>query len=262
MVAKKMDKRMEAKSATLLKYMLEMELRRLRKAADIDILLFMGIDSRVFSSYIPTQLSPTEFYLLNLFKANMASICSTLHSENLIVSIQHYKEGTMIISGVGDNAFLTALIAKEIDNDKTNNVVKQVENASIVLKHIFELKPTSQEAIAAYPPEIQEELNKLSRQLFVEQFDQTRGYKKNMDILEYVKKKIATVAGVGNVEEIVTVTFNELGTSAPYMTDQLWMIFVEKVIKEHIARLNGDIVADECIKSWLPEVEKKIKSFV
>jgi hypothetical protein len=82
----------------------------------------------------------------------------------------------------------------------------------------------------------------------VEKFDQTRGFKKNMEILALLKKKLAQVVGVGNVDEIITLTFNELGTSAKYITDEQWMQFTEKVINEHIRKLGGDMVADK--EAW------------
>jgi hypothetical protein len=55
---------------------------------------------------------------------------------------------------------------------------------------------------------------------------------------------------------------NELGTSAAYMKDSDWLKFVERVIDHHIKARSGDIVADKCRKTWVPEVERKLKSFV
>jgi len=96
----------------------------------------------------------------------------------------------------------------------------------------------------------------------VERFDQTKQYRKNTEILEFIKKKLADVVGVGAVDEIITVTFNELGTSAPYMTDQLWRIYLEKVIQKHVRAMSGEIMADECYRTWMPELDKKLRSFV
>ncbi|MCD6461477.1 MAG: hypothetical protein J7L61_01915 [Thermoplasmata archaeon] len=53
-----------------------------------------------------------------------------------------------------------------------------------------------------------------------------------MRILEWMKGLIGETLGIGSVDEIVTMTFNELGTSAPYMTDNLWPVFAEKVIEK------------------------------
>jgi len=63
-------------------------------------------------------------------------------------------------------------------------------------------------------------------------------------------------------DELLTLTFNELGTTAPYMNDKLWMMFAEKLINEHIKRASGDLVADECYKTWIPELQQKLKTFV
>ena len=259
---KNMDKTMDAKSASLLKHLMEMELRRLQKEAEIDIIMFVGIDGRVFATRIPDQLSSNQYYLLNLTKVNLYHVCGQLKSENLEVSVQQYKEGTLVTTGVGDNAFLVAMFAGRFELKEMMDKVKRVVNASEVLKHIFELKPISDELIANYPEEVAAELKKLKRLLFVERFDTTREYKKNMEILNYIKKKLAEVVGVGSVDEVLTLTFNEMGTSAKYMKDNQWRILVEKIIKEHIQRMRGDIVADECYKTWLPAVDKKLKSFV
>jgi predicted regulator of Ras-like GTPase activity (Roadblock/LC7/MglB family) len=259
---KKMEKTMQAKSTALLKHLMGMELRRFRKEAEVDMLMFIGVDGRIFASEIPPQLSSHQYYLLNLVKTNLHAMCSQLKSENLKISVQQYKEGLVMNAGVGENAFLVAIISKNLEIEQMSSYIKSISNAAAVLKHIFELKPITDEVLAKYPDEIANELKKLRRQLFVERFDTTREYKKNMEILNYINKKLAEVVGVGAVDEIVTVMFNELGTSAPYMTDRNWLLFVEKVIKEHIQTMRGDIIADECYKTWMPAIQKKLKSFV
>lgn len=259
---KKLEKTLEAESATLLKHLLEMELRRLKSDADIDILMFNGIDGRIFASSIPPVLSDKQYYLLNMVKTNLHYICGQLKHENLNVSVQQYDEGNLIISTVGKSAFLISLLTKKSDIKEAMDVIEPILNASIVLKHILELKPITDEIIAEYPKEVAEELKKLSRLLFVERFETTREYKKNMEILKLVKKRIGEAVGIGNVDEIVTLTMNEVGRTAPYMTDDLWVTFLEGVINNHVRRLRGDIIADECYKSWIPEIQQKLKSFV
>ncbi|MGC9061028.1 MAG: hypothetical protein ACP5JR_07365, partial [Thermoplasmata archaeon] len=117
-------------------------------------------------------------------------------------------------------------------------------------------------SVEKLPEEIKNEIKQLTRQLFVERFEQTRQYKKNMEILGLIKEKLAGVVGVGAVNEIIELTFNEMGTSAPYMNDALWIAFLERLIKEHVKRLNGEIVAEECYKTWIPEIERKLRMFV
>ena len=41
-----------------------------------------------------------------------------------------------------------------------------------------------------------------------------------------------------------------------------WMTFLEKVIDDHVSRLSSDITAEECKRTWIPEIEAKLKSFV
>lgn len=258
----KTNKAMDAENVTELRYLLAKELERLKGETSIDILMFMGVDGRIFSSLIPTRLNPEQFYMLNLVKSNLPHICSQLNTENLTVSTQVYEHGTLIIAGVGSKAFLACLIARKLDLTQIEGLLKSVNKASVVLKHIFELKAITEKTLAAYDEDIQVELKELSRLLFVDRFEHTRTYKKNMEIQKYLKAKIAEVVGVGQVEEIMTLCLNELGTTAAYMTDKLWLQFTEKVIKEHIQRISGDIIADNCYRTWMPEVERKLKSFV
>ena len=131
-----------------------------------------------------------------------------------------------------------------------------------VLRHVCELRPLTAEAMQGYDPEVVDELNKLSRLLFVEKFEDTRGFKRNQELLADFKKKIGGIVGVGAVEEVVTMTFNELGTNFAYMSKEQWMSFLNMVINQHIRKLRGDLVADECAKTWIPELERKLKSFV
>ncbi|MDG6221008.1 MAG: hypothetical protein QCI38_06120 [Candidatus Thermoplasmatota archaeon] len=256
------EKTMEAKTATLLKHMLDMELERLRESIGADIVLFIGVDGRIFASSLPDEMNSKQFYMFNLVKAMLSSICAQLQSENLRVSIQQYPEGTLFISGVGKNAFLVSVLTGDRDIEKTVQLVTEPIKASDVMLHIFEQRSMDPEYLAGLPSEVSEELQVLSRQLFVEQFDQTRGYKKNMKVQDWLRKKIAEAVGLGSVEEIMTIMFNEMGTTAPYMNDGLWRVMTEKIIQEHIRKLRGDIFSEEVYKTWMPELEQMLKSFV
>lgn len=259
---KRIDKTLDAENVMLLKHLLEMELRRLREDNGIDIVLFIGVDGRTFASQIPNELSAPQFRLLNLIKGNLPYICGQLYAENLKFSIQQYKKSTVIITGVGDNAFLASLLAKEVDLTNMQGLVKNLLKSSTVLRHVFELRPLTAEAMQGYDEEVVEELKKLSRLLFVEKFEDTRSFKRNQELLADMKKKIGGVVGVGKVEEIITLTFNEMGTTFAYMTNDQWMAFLKAVIEQHIRKLSGDLVADECVRTWIPELERKLKSFV
>ena len=190
---KKMDKTLEAENITLLKHLLGIELRRLCSGNNIDLAFFMGVDGRTFSSHIPECLTPMQFYLMNLMKNNLKHICGQLETENMKVSIQQYKKGTIVISGVGDNAFLVSIIEKDIEISQIHEVIDSALTASAVLRHILEVKPINKTTISEYPEEVAEELRKLSRLLFKEQFEHTRDYKKNIEILNFLKNKIQSV---------------------------------------------------------------------
>jgi hypothetical protein len=258
---KDIDKRMEAGTATMLKHMLDIELRNVMERNDVDAVMFMGIDGRTFSSKIPVDLTPPQYRLLNLVKSHIPHICGQLSAENLQISVQYYGEGTIVIAGVGDNAFLVLLFAKEIQFKEMDSILENAQDAGTVLNHLFESRPITPDALKKYSEKVQAELTDLSRQLFVERFEETREYKKNMEILTFVKQKIKETVGVGAVEEIVTFSFNELGTSAAYMDDQLWRRFVESVI-ERIGEMGGDVIAERFASMSVPEIEKKLRSFV
>jgi len=259
---KKIDKRMEAKTVVQLKHMFEMELRHIKDDNGIDILMFVGIDGRIFASIIPPILDPIQFKFLNLVKGNLTSLCSQLQGDKMKVSIQQYEFGSVVISGVGDNSFLASVFTKPLDIDTMEPTITNIINGSTVLNHLFEQRPITAENVEPYNKAVQNKLIELTRQLFVEKFEETRGYKRNMEIQKFLKQKIGSVVGIGVVDEIMTVTMNELGTNAAYMKEKDWLKFVNMVIDRHIKERSGDIVADECKRTWIPEVERKLKSFV
>ena len=259
---KKIDKRMEAKTVVQLKHMFDMELRQIKEANGIDMLMFVGIDGRIFASIIPPILNPIQFKFLNLVKGNLTSICSQLKGDKMKVNIQQYEFGSVIISGIGNNCFLASVFTTPLAIESVGPTVTNIINGSMVLNHLFEQRPITAESTEGYDKAVQDELTRLTRQLFVEKFEETRSYKRNMDLLKFLKKKISSVVGIGAVDEIVTLTMNELGANAAYMKEKEWLKFVDMVIENHIKPRSGDIVSDECKKTWVPEVERKLKSFV
>jgi predicted regulator of Ras-like GTPase activity (Roadblock/LC7/MglB family) len=119
-------KTLEAENVALLKHLLEIELRRLKEEAELDMIFFVGVDGRIFASYIPEVLDASQFGLLSLWKAQLPHICAQLRNENMKVSIQQFKHGTVIITGVGDNAFLVSLISREIEVTNLLECMKRV----------------------------------------------------------------------------------------------------------------------------------------
>jgi len=257
-----LKKTLEAEDVGLLKHLLELELRSIRKEANVDVVLFMGVDGRIFSSYVPNKLSTREFTLLQLVQENLPHLCAQLRHQNMLVSVSQYSDGTVVISGVGKSAFLVSLIAKDIKIENFQENLQAILKASIVIKHIYELRPLVDKELEEYSPEIRDELKNLSRLLFKEKFTETKEYKKNMELLAWVKKKLDEVLGTGSVEEALTMTFNEMGTQAAAMRSHQWPILLEKIIQNQVKDFNGELFADECMNMWLPDLERKIKSFV
>src|SRR5437879_10076203 len=216
------DKTMVAETVGHLKHLLETELRRAREENSLDIAMFSGVDGRIFSSSIPNQLDPREYRLLNLLKGNLAHICNQPSGQNRMMSVQQFEAGTIIISGVGDRAFLVFLTTKSVEITKMQGVLANVLKTSIVVRHLFESRPITPEILASYDEAVAGELKRLTRILSVEQFGETKEFKKNKEIAQYLQSKLAALVAPGLLQAIVTIAYNEVGTTAPCRTSAHW----------------------------------------
>ena len=259
--AGRVDKTMGADTVGHLKHLLETELRRAREENDLGIAMFLGVDGRIFASSIPNQLDPREYRLLNLMKRNLAHICNQLSGQNMMMSVQQFEAGTMVISGVGDRAFLVFLTTKPVEITKMQGVLSNVVKTSIVVRHLFESKPITPEILASYDEAVAGELKRLTRILFVEKFGETKEFRKNKEIAGYLRSKLSALVGPGHVEEIVTMAYNEVGTKAPYMTATHWDRFVSYCI-ERLREIEGDAVADRADREWRAHLKNVLTSFV
>ena len=255
-----MEKRLEAETATLLKSMLDMELRRVRQEFGFDVAMLIGVDARIFATSIPEELTASQYHLLNLVKTNLPSICAQLTREAMKLNLSQYEYGITVIAQVSSRSFLVLLSGKPQDITAMDETVRNVQRAATVLRHVFQQRPMSAEALGAYDEETQAELRRLGRQLFVEKFEETPRYKRNMEIQNYLKAELTKAIGVGAVQEILSVSFNEVGTSAPYMKDDQWARLLALIV-ERVRASGGDVLADKCAKTWIPEVQRRLKAF-
>src|SRR3989442_1936878 len=148
--AGQVDKTMGAEPVGHLKHLLETELRRAREENSLDIAMFSGVDGRIFSSSIPNQLDPREYRLLNLLKGNLAHICNQLSGQNMMMSVQQFEAGTIIISGVGERAFLVFLTTRPVEITKMQGVLPDVVKTSLVVRHLFQAKAITPEGPSSY----------------------------------------------------------------------------------------------------------------
>jgi hypothetical protein len=65
---------------------------------------------------------------------------------------------------------------------------------------------------------------------------------------------------VGAVQEVLSVSFNEVGTSAAYMKDDQWIRLIE-ILVDKVRVAGGDVLADKCAKAWIPEAKRRLKAF-
>ncbi len=130
-----------------------------------------------------------------------------------------------------------------------------------MVRHLFESKPITAEILAQYDEAVGAELKRLTRLLFVDKYEETKEYKKNKEIEDYLKKKLAGLVGPGHLQEILTLAYNEVGTSAPYMTGRHWDRLVSIVVQK-LRDLRGDTVANKADREWRDHLKKIISSFV
>src|SRR2546422_3480885 len=259
--AGQVDKTMGAETVGHRKHLLETEWRGAGEENRLDIAMFSGVDGRICSSSIPNQLNPREYRLLNLLKGSLAHICSQLSGQNMMMSVQQFEAGTIIISGVGDRAFLVFLTSKPVEITKMQTVLANVVKTSIVVRHLFESKPITPEVLASYDEAVAGELKRLTRILFVEKFGETKEFKKNKEIAQYLQSKLGALVGPGPLQEIVTLAYNEVGTTAPYMTSGHWERFLT-ILLDRLREIEGDSVAAKAEKEWRAHLKQVLSSFV
>jgi hypothetical protein len=97
--------------------------------------------------------------------------------------------------------------------------------------------------------------------LFVEKFGETKEFKKNKEIAQYLQSKLGALVGPGHLQEIVTMAYNEVGTTAPYMTAGHWDRFLTIVV-DRLRDLEGDAVAAKAEKDWRAHLKQVLSSFV
>ncbi len=259
--AGRVDKTMEAETVGHLKHMLETELARSREENDLGIAMFLGVDGRIFASSIPNVLDPREYRLLNLLKGNLAHICGQLSGQNMMMSVEQFEAGTVLISGVGDRAFLVFLTTKPVEITKMQGVLANVVKTSIVVRHLFEERPITPEVLAAYDEAVAAELKRLTRLLFVEKFEESKEFKKNKEVDAYIRKRLLALVGPGPQQEALTLAYNEVGTSTAYMAKDHWDRFVG-ILVERVREIRGDTVADKAEKEWRAYLTSVLSSFV
>jgi len=248
----------QLEDVSLLKFALSSQLKELQEHSDADVVLFAGSDGRIYASYIPDDSSDKIFELTNLISKNLLHISNQLEI-GLRQSIIEYDLGSVIFSAVGRGTILITLFSEQrelAENLKKINITKNV------LLHIFEQRPMTDAALAEYDISISNELRSLSKRVFDEMYTQSSEYKKNMEILADIKKKIGSVMGQGEVDQVLTYCFDVLASSPKWMTSEEWMMLVERAIEDQIRPLHGEYIAEMCRIEWIPEIEKKLEAFM
>ncbi len=248
----------DLEDVSLLKFALVAQLKRTHQSSDVDVLLFAGADGKIYASYIPDSIGPKIFELTNLISHNLLHVSQQL-AMGLRQSVIEYDFGTVIFSSVGRGALLISLFNGKADLAAN---MDRIDITKDVVQHIFEQRPMTAEQLADYPEEVARELRILSKIVFNEMYTQSSEYKKNMEILADIKEKITGVMGRGEVDQVLAMAFNEIASSPKWMTEDLWPMLVEMIIRDQIRPLHGDYVADVCEAEWIPDIKHKLESFV
>ena len=260
-LAGQVDKTMGAETVGHLKLLLETELRRTREDNHLDLAMFLGVDGRIFASSIPEELDPRQYRLLNLLKGNLAHICNQLSGQNMMMSVEQFEAGTVIISGVGDRAFLVFLTARPVEITKMQGVLSNVVKTSIVVRHLFEERPITPAVLAEYDEAVAAELKRLTRILFVETFEDSKGFKKNKEIDTFLRQRLGALVGPGPLQDIMTMGYNEVGTSTAYMTADHWNRLLDRIV-DGLRDVRGEAVAAKAEREWRAHLRQVLSSFV
>lgn len=248
----------DLEDVSLLKFALVAQLKRTYETSDVDILLFAGVDGKIYASYIPESIGPKIFELTNLITSNLLHISQQL-SMGLQQSVIEYEFGTVIFSSVGRGALLISLFITKVDLSQN---MRKIEITREVMQHLFEQRPMTEAQLSKYPADVSKELKELAKCVFNEMYTQSSEYKKNMEILSDIKEKITGVMGRGEVDQVLAMAFNEIASSPKWMTEKLWPLLLEMVINDQIRPLHGDYIADVCMAEWIPDIKRKLESFV
>lgn len=248
----------DLEDVSLLKFALVSQLKRTYETSDVDVLLFAGADGKIYASYIPESIGPKIFELTNLITSNLLHISQQL-SMGLQQSVIEYEFGTVIFSSVGRGALLISLFTTKVDLSQN---MRKIEITREVMQHLFEQRPMTEAQLSKYPPDVSRELKELAKCVFNEMYTQSSEYKKNMEILSDIKEKITGVMGRGEVDQVLAMAFNEIASSPKWMTEKLWPLLLEMVINDQIRPLHGDYIADVCMAEWIPDIKRKLESFV
>jgi len=255
-------KSLDAEDVRLLKQVLQIELDALRADAGVDVVFLMGADGRIFASSIPRKLAQAQYRLMERVKQQIPQLAAPMRRQRLKLQVQAYEEGAVVISEAGQGAFLAAIKVDHGSVKGMDPILRRTDIACQAVAHLLKEKGFSDEAMRGYPEEVKAELKSLSYRLFREAYDTTKGARKNRDIAEFLRRKVRDRLGAGLVDEVMELTYNELGTTERFMNDKLWQRFVEIVVEKHVRRLTGDIVADVCKRTWSKDIARMVESFV
>jgi len=256
-----LDKTMGAETAGHLQLMIDTAIRRATLENRFGLGMFLGVDGRIFSSAIPDELDPQEYRLLNLVKTNLGHICHQLRLENMLMSIQKFEAGTVVICGVGERAFLVFLTTMPIEVTQMDTVLGSVLRTSIVVRHIFESRPITPEILSEYDEPVGAELKRLTRIVFLEKFKESREVRKNRELEAWLKSKLSPLVGPGPLSEMLTMAYNEVGTSVAFMTPSHWDRLLT-IVLERLRELQGDTVAEKAEREWRGHFRQVLASFV
>lgn len=227
----------------VLKHALDFELRLLSEKADVVVALLVGLNGQVLASYVPNDLSSSDYRLLNLVQANIPYLRKEIAIGNIEQSIARYEAGNVVAARVGKGELLLSVLAR--DTSVTENL-PQINRCVQVLSHISSQKAITKEELAEYGEDVAEELGELTRRLYQElEATGTVGEKKkNEETLEKFKGILDAIVGKAEADMIMIMNRSQLGIQPKRVSPLQWrqlVALIRRAVEAKAGRYYGEM---------------------
>ena len=227
----------------VLKHALDFELTLLSEKSDVVVALLVGLNGQVLASYVPNDLSSSDYRLLTLVQANIPYLRREIAIGNIEQSIARYEAGNVVATRVGKGELLLSVLGK--DTSVTQNL-PQIYRCVQVLSHISSQKAITKEELAEYGEDVAQELGELTRRLYQElEATGTVGQKKkNEEILEKFKTVLDAIVGKAEADMIMIVNTSQLGIQAKRVSPLQWgqlIALIRRAVEAKAGRYYGEM---------------------
>lgn len=227
----------------VLKHALDFELTLLSEKSDVVVALLVGLNGQVLASYVPNDLSSSDYRLLTLVQANIPYLRREIAIGNIQQSIARYEAGNVVATRVGKGELLLSVLGK--DTSVTENL-PQIYRCVQVLSHISSQKAITKEELAEYGEDVAQELGELTRRLYQElEATGTVGEKKkNEEILAKFKAVLDAIVGKAEADMVMIVNRSQLGIQPKRVSPLQWqqlIALIRRAVEAKAGRYYGEM---------------------